>query len=630
MDYEHLRREELIAFVRVLTERERASGDAARESETRSLVFGAREQADFEGSPYPIRIFDRETLQYLAVNDAAVKLYGYTHEEFLKLTLYDTRHPDGRSEIAASLEQPTGYMRHFPPRKHLSKAGAPIMVELIVQDIVYHGRLARLSLTMDVTQRETMEENLRRREREFSALVEHAPDLIARFDRNLRFLYANPAVSKAMKVARRAFIGKTSVEIKVPPALAAVWGDEIQRVFENRQERTVDFECPCHDGTRQFEARLVPECDRNGTVETVLTISRDITERKRAQAELRRSEERMQQLMSMSPAAIFSFSIDPPYGTTYISDNVTAQVGWQPSDFIGSSSFWYDHVHPEDRPPAEEAVRRLRIEGRSACEYRFLDKYGNWRWMRDEQRVVCDADGAPSEGIGIWIDVTAQREEMEVRLQQTIRQRDALVKEVHHRIKNHLQGIAGLLREQAIASRTLSPLVDTVIAQMKSVALVYGLQTGADEEIALRRIVDEICTSIEGLTTCRIIRNWERHNAASLHLAASAAVPVAVALNELVYNAVKHSESAGCPATVDLEYQERGDRAEIRIANGGSLPEDFHYASGAGCGTGLGLVKTLLDPKGSTLTIRPHGKSVETHLTLESPLVVLRPLQTAA
>lgn len=93
MDYEHLTRDELITLIRALAAKR--PGRETHDPNTGFLTLGVREEQEFERSPYPIRIFDRESLQYLVVNDAALKLYGYTREEFLKLTLFDTRHPDG-------------------------------------------------------------------------------------------------------------------------------------------------------------------------------------------------------------------------------------------------------------------------------------------------------------------------------------------------------------------------------------------------------------------------------------------------------------------------------------------------------------------------------------------------------
>jgi two-component sensor histidine kinase len=241
-----------------------------------------------------------------------------------------------------------------------------------------------------------------------------------------------------------------------------------------------------------------------------------------------------------------------------------------------------------------------------------------------------DAWNRPLRMIGGSQDITVHKRAEQERLAQIVRQRDALVREVHHRIKNHLQGLAGLLRQTAQEHPAVAALLETAVAQMKSVALVYGLQNGIDSAVPLVRILAAICESLEGLTPCRIVRKWDARRPGSLQLAPDEAVPVAVALNELVFNAIKHCERDAGMSMIEMDYSECGEKAEMHITNRGALPVGFDYATGAGCATGLELVKTLLGPKGNTLAIWTRGATVETALTLGAPLVTAQPLQTAA
>jgi len=754
MDCQDLSRNELIALVQALQEEKRRTQCPQTGAGSRFLAFGEREEREFEQSPYPIRIFDHETLRYLAVNDAALKLYGYTRKEFLELSPLDTRHPDELEHFRESLRESTGYLRFRSPRRHVLKNGRIISVEVITQDIVYKGREARLSLTLDITRWFRIQEQLHYSEGKLAALLERAPDAITRFDRQLRYIYANPAASAWMELPKTALVNRTARELKVPQPLAELWEREVVEVFRSGAERSVEFECPCHGEIRNFEARLVPEPGPDGAAETVLAISRDITAHKRAEKELRqqkkllddviehlpvgvtvkdansrqyilrnrmaeqltgfsrmesrgkcaediwppdfaqriaqteaealsrgapvsvpftrpgaslhgriirntkvpvpdeagnhsylvsiledltnmqathaalrRSETRLNQLISKSPAVIYSFALDPPLATTYVSENITAQTGWQPSDFTADRSFWLDHVHPDDWSVVAQMTASLATEGRYSSQYRFRHKDGSWHWMHDEGQVLREED-ASAEGIGIWMDITSQRDEAEERLQQALRQRDALVREIHHRIKNHLQGMAGLLLQAGRANPDIASLIDTVVAQMKSVALVYGLQGGTT--VALGPVLAAICASLENLVPCRILRKWDVHRQGTLHLDANEAVPIAVAVNELVFNAVKHGQRVAGKVIVEVDYAESGPRAEIRITNRGTLPVAFNYKTGSGCGMGLELVKTLLGPKGNSLAIWPSEGMVQTTLVLENPLVLLTLTAAAA
>ncbi|MGQ0524811.1 MAG: PAS domain S-box protein [Betaproteobacteria bacterium] len=480
----------------------------------------------------------------------------------------------------------------------------------------------------DITEQTRREEELKRQKKLLDAVIECLPVGVTVKDaRTLRYLLRNRMAEKLTGLSDAATRGKRADEVW-PPDFARFINASDSMALAGRTPVRGDFTM-----LRQLRGRIVrnlkvPVPDDRGKYTHIVSILEDLTDIETAHAALRRSEEHLRQLISMSPAAIYSFSLAPPFDTTYISDMVTVQVGWPPSEFTNGRDFWIEHVHPEDRPRVLEAIQLIESDGHFACTYRFQHKNGSWRWMHDEARLVRNADGTPQEGIGIWVDVTEQHQASEERVQRTIRQRDALVKEVHHRIKNHLQGIAGLLRQKVPAHPAVAPLLESVVAQMKSVALVYGLQEGADAPVSVQRVVDAICTSLEALLPCRLVRRYDARHA--LTLAGSAAVPVAVALNELMYNAVKHGEHDPDPPTVEVEYAERGARAEIRIANSGRLPSGFDYASGAGCGTGLDLVKTLLDPKGSTVEIRTRGGDVVTELMLGPPLVMAQPVLTAA
>src|SRR3990170_5631503 len=137
-------------------------------------VFGELQQREFDRSPWPMRIFEHGTFRFLAVNDAAVKLYGYTREEFLAMTARDTRHPEELDDFLTTLDEPTGYFRHRGPRRHVRKNGEGIAVEAVTQDIQFNGRKARLSMNIDVTERKRIEQVLRENEARFSGVVESA------------------------------------------------------------------------------------------------------------------------------------------------------------------------------------------------------------------------------------------------------------------------------------------------------------------------------------------------------------------------------------------------------------------------------------------------------------------------
>jgi len=126
---------------------------------------------------------------------------------------------------------------------------------------------------------------LRQREREFSTLVEYAPDVVARIDRQARFVYVNPAVERVTGLAAESMRGKTLAELGTAHTAAAAWAICVQQVFETGHEVTADFPIAMASGERSLQARLAPELAADGSIECVLCTARDSPDRSRTAEE---------------------------------------------------------------------------------------------------------------------------------------------------------------------------------------------------------------------------------------------------------------------------------------------------------------------------------------------------------
>ena len=171
-------------------------------------------------------------------------------------------------------------------------------------------------------------------------------------------------------------------------------------------------------------------------------IAIDITDRKRAEEELRAAKERLEYVVTSNPAVIFTGKPRPDlsnFDATYMSKNVVSLLGFEPENYI---EIWNDRVHPEDLRRYLAEVPLLWKDGQHTFEYRFLHKDGAYRWIREEAKVIRDAAGKPVEVMGYWTDVT-ERKRMEAQLAES--QRLAAIGEtaamVGHDLRNPLQGI---------------------------------------------------------------------------------------------------------------------------------------------------------------------------------------------
>src|SRR5689334_22117360 len=124
----------------------------------------------------------------------------------------------------------------------------------------------------DVTERKKIEQQIVRQERQYHSLVENTPDVISRWNKDLKLIYANSAAEVKTGISRENLYGKTSSEMGQPDELAFPWMEKLKTVFETAQPTTAYQLFPSPDGFHHFFARMVPERNEHGEVKTVLAI----------------------------------------------------------------------------------------------------------------------------------------------------------------------------------------------------------------------------------------------------------------------------------------------------------------------------------------------------------------------
>lgn len=161
-----------------------------------------------------------------------------------------------------------------------------IHLEELVRERTDELNEANEELRFELAERQKAEEALYRREREFEALAENTPDIVQRFDKELRHLYINPAVERFIEIPHTAFIGRTCREMGFLENAVSSWDNALRRVFDTGQESIIEVEMQMRHGRGFLEACLVPEFAKDGSIESVLAISRDITDRKNLEEKL--------------------------------------------------------------------------------------------------------------------------------------------------------------------------------------------------------------------------------------------------------------------------------------------------------------------------------------------------------
>lgn len=325
----------------------------------------------------------------------------------------------------------------------------------------------------------------------------------------------------------------------------------------------------------------------------------ELSERRRIEVALLATRARLQHLLASSPTVIYSCEAYGDYAATYISENVEAQLGFEPVAYLNDARFWIDHIHPEDKQHVLTDVEHLFRDGHHIHEYRFLHKDGGYRWTRDEVKLVYDTEGRPIEMVGSWIDIT-ERKEAEEKVQASLREKEVLLKEIHHRVKNNMQVVSSLLSLQANRVQDSASLEVLRESQnrVKSMALIHE-KLYQSKDLAKVDFADYVRD-----LTMHLFRTYRTNAGAitlrinvseNVRLGVDTAIPCGLIVNELVSNALKYAFPGGRAGEVrvDLEREGGGELTLVVSDNGVGFPADVdpgHTGS-----LGLKLVTTLAD-----------------------------------
>ncbi|HSK64881.1 MAG TPA: PAS domain S-box protein [Pyrinomonadaceae bacterium] len=161
----------------------------------------------FESNPQAMWVYDVETLRFLAVNDAAVRRYGYSRAEFLAMTIMDIRSPEDAQLLAAHLAKRQGDVDHAGEWRHRKKDGTVINVEVTANRLNFGGRSAEFVLANDVTERKKAESALRVSEDRYRDLVDNSHELICTHDLEGIVLSVNPWAARVLGYPQESLIG---------------------------------------------------------------------------------------------------------------------------------------------------------------------------------------------------------------------------------------------------------------------------------------------------------------------------------------------------------------------------------------------------------------------------------------
>ncbi|MFP5261267.1 MAG: PAS domain S-box protein [Blastocatellia bacterium] len=397
------------ATLQDITERKRAE-EAVRKSEERFTRA-------FNAVPIPISITGVGDERIVAANEAFVRTSGYAREEVIgrtgaELNLWED--PADRDRLAGLLRQHKK-IRDLEIRFR-SRSGRLSTYLMSAEVIEFSGEPCILSAVNDITERKIAEERLA-----FAAsIVESSDDAIIGKTLDGEIISWNAGAQRMYGYIADEVISK-HIAVLAPNERRA----EIERILETlrRGERVYHYETMrmTKDGRRlDVSLSISPIRNPDGEIIGAATIARDITERKRAEAEhakllseIENQRQRLNNVVANVPGVVWEAWGEPDAARQridFVSDYVEKMLGYGVQEWLSVPNFWLSIVHPEDKERAAReasAIYASRKGGRS--EFRWVSKDGRTLWVDAQSVVVCDEAGNPVGMRGVTMDISERK-----------------------------------------------------------------------------------------------------------------------------------------------------------------------------------------------------------------------------
>ncbi len=342
-----------------------------------------------------------------------------------------------------------------------------------------------------------------------------------------------------------------------------------------------------------------------------------------ATKKLVKGEERFRLSMGVTQDGIWDRDLTK--GEVYYSPAYFRMLGYEAGDISRMTDFWEDLIHPDDRAMVLERNRDCRD---NACpgfdiEFRMRAKSGTWKWVQSRGSAVSrDGSGIATRMIGTHTDITVRKQAEEAlraseaefnrlleRTQSLLAEKELILREVHHRVKNNLHTISSLLflQTQTLKEASAIEALNEAIRRVQSFGVLYerlhlsGNFNDLSVKDYLPSLIDEIVGNFPNSPRVAIEKRIEDFSLDVQHLQ-----PLGIIINELLTNIMKYAFAGRESGVVRVHAGSAGERIRLCVEDDGvGIPEGIDF--GHSGGLGLTLVGQLADQLDGTIRIERGG-----------------------
>ncbi len=517
----------------------------------------------------------------LDVNGVASERLGYSKDELLAMTPQDIDSQESAALVRQRIDQIQKTGKVFFETTHIAKNGTRIPTEVSSKVIEFDGKKAILSIARDITERKNAQATLEKSEDLLNSILRASAVGIAHAQ-DRKIIWANEMMEK--------LFGFTSKDqyMGADTRILYVSDEEYLRVgrLVYQSPPGVLFETDSRfrrsDGT-EWDGHVMinimdPADPKKGIIVNIL----DITDWKQAEEALRESEDLLNRSQAISHVG--SWELDLEINRLKWSDEVYRIFGIRPQEFDATYEAFLDTVHPEDRQAVDATYFESMQEGRNSyeIEHRIIRQdNGDVRTVHEKCEHIKDASGRIVRSIGMVQDIT-ERKAAERQIEASLREKETLLKEIHHRVKNNFQIITSLLslQERTIENEELRLLLREPKNRIRAMSLIHDRLYHSDD---LSRI--DFADYLRGITR-EIFNTYYRDSnrvklkidADRIYLDIQHAIPCGLIVNELVSNSIKYAfpPDEKKKGTIVVSMHEAKGACELLVSdNGIGIPENI-------------------------------------------------------
>ncbi|HCU06950.1 MAG TPA: hypothetical protein DIC42_05170, partial [Holosporales bacterium] len=400
-------KEELIIELKELQQELNALKSANKKvkSNKTSLENEERYRYLFERNPQPMWVYDIESLSFLDINNAAIRHYGYSKEEFLGMTIKDIRPKEDIEALQKDIELTHQAYNLAGEWRHLKKNGEIIFVEIISHAITFNNRKARHVMANDITLQKKALEDRTEALMLYNALIDQAGDAFFVHDFDGKFIEVNQQACDTLGYSKEELLKLSVADVEIDFDLKSAKKEWVK--IERGHKFTVYGNHIRKDGTA-FPVEVRFGCAQWKGQKLFLALARDITERNKAEESLRQSEENLYITLNSIGDGVIATDLN---GRVVNMNPVAAKLcGWSLIDAAGKPlAEVFNIVNADTRETVINPVKKVLENGEIiglANHTVLISKNGTEYQISDSAAPIKNKEGKISGVVLVFSDVT--------------------------------------------------------------------------------------------------------------------------------------------------------------------------------------------------------------------------------